>query len=85
MTSPADYEAALCQTENDPPDVRLHNDNFRKERRTHFSLEGIKFPIATVDVIQRGEALAFFERDLLTHFQQISKAAALYVRALLGE
>ena len=38
----------------------------------------------TVDVIQRGEALAVFERDLIIHFQQISRAAALYVRALLG-
>ena len=37
-----------------------------------------------VDVIQRGEALAIFERDLIIHFQQTSKAAALYVRALLG-
>ena len=39
----------------------------------------------TVDVIQRGEALAIFERDLIIHFQQISRAAALYIRALLGE
>ena len=38
----------------------------------------------TVDVIQRGEALAVFERDLIIHFQQISRAAALYIRALLG-
>ena len=30
------------------------------------------------------EALAVFERDLIIHFQQISRAAALYVRALLG-
>ena len=37
----------------------------------------------TVDVIQRGEALAIFERDLIIHFQQISRAAALYIRALL--
>ena len=28
--------------------------------------------------------LAVFERDLIIHFQQISRAAALYVRALLG-
>ena len=41
-------------------------------------------PSLTVDVIQRGEALAVFERDLIIHFQQISRAAALYVRALLG-
>ena len=34
--------------------------------------------------IARGEALAIFERDLIIHFQQISRAAALYVRALLG-
>ena len=38
----------------------------------------------TVDVIQRGEALAIFERDLIIHFQQIWRAAALYTRALLG-
>ena len=38
----------------------------------------------TVDVIQRGEASAIFERDLIIHFQQISRAAALYIRALLG-
>ena len=38
----------------------------------------------TVDVIQRGEALAVLERDLIIHLQQISRAAALYVRALLG-
>ena len=38
----------------------------------------------TVDVIQRGEALAIFERDLIIHSQQNSKAAALYVRALPG-
>ena len=55
-----------------------------KNRWTHVSLEGVKFPTATVDVIQRGEALAIFERDLIIHFQQISKAATLYVRALLG-
>ena len=34
--------------------------------------------------IQRGEALAIFKRDLIIHFQQMSKAAAWYVRALLG-
>ena len=38
-----------------------------------------------MDVIQRGEeALATFERNLIIHFQQIFKAAALYVRAVLG-
>ena len=35
-------------------------------------------------LFKRGEALAVFERDLIIHFQQISRAAALYVRALLG-
>ena len=38
----------------------------------------------TVEVTQRGEALAIFERDLIIHFQQILRAAALYIRALLG-
>ena len=33
---------------------------------------------------KKGEVLAIFERDLIIHFQQIAKAAALYVRALLG-
>ena len=47
------------------------------------TLDGVKFPTTTVDVIQRGEALAIFERDLIIHFQQISRAAALYIRALL--
>ena len=37
----------------------------------------------TVDVIQRGEALAVFERDLIIHFQQISRAAALYIKRAL--
>ena len=49
--------------------------------RTHFSLEGIKFPTVTVDVIQRGEALAIFERDFIIHLQQIPEATALYVGA----
>ena len=48
----------------------------REERWTHLSLEGVNFPTTTVDVIQR--------RDLIIHFQQISRAAALYIRALLG-
>ena len=84
MTSPAEHEAALCQIEHDPPDILQSSDNIREERWTHFSLEGSKLPTATVDVIQRREALAIFERDLIIHFQQISKAAALYARALLG-
>ena len=76
MTSAAEYEAALVQLEEEPPDIRQYNVNIREERWTNFAM--------TVDVIQRGEALAIFERDLIIHFQQISKAAALYVRALLG-
>ena len=84
MTSAAEYEAALVQLEEEPPDIRQYNVNIREERWTNFSLEGVRFPAMTVDVIQRGEALAIFERDLIIHFQQISKAAALYVRALLG-
>ena len=40
--------------------------------------------LPTVDVVKRGEAPANFERDLITHFQRISKAAALYAKALLG-
>ena len=65
-------------------DIRQYHDNIREERWTHFSPEGVKFPAATVDVIQRGEALAIFERDLIFHFQQMSKASALYIKALLG-
>ena len=84
MTSAAEYEASLVQLEEDPPDIRQYNANILEERWTNFSLEGVRFPAMTVDVIQRGEALAIFERDLIIHFQQISKAAALYVRALLG-
>ena len=82
MTSPAEYEAALCQLEDNPPDIQQYNVNI--QRWTHFSLEGVRFPAMTVDVIQRGEALAIFERDLIFHFQQISRAAALYIRALLA-
>ena len=84
MTSASEFEASLCQLEENPPDIREYNANIREERWTHFSLEGVQFPAMTVDVIQRGEALAVFERDLIIHFQQISRAAALYVRALLG-
>ena len=83
MTSASEFEASLCLQEDDPPDIREGgNVNIREERWTHFSLEGVRFPAMTVDVIQRGEALAVFERDFSRHFQQISRA--LYVRALLG-
>ena len=84
MTSAAEFEAALCQLQDDPPDIRQYNVNIREEKWTHFSLEGVRFPAMTADVIQSGEALAIFERDLIIHFQQISRAAALYIRALLG-
>ena len=84
MTSPAEYEAALCQLEEDPPDIHQYNANIREERWSHLSLEGVRFPAMTVDATQRGEALAIFERDLIIRFQQISRAAALYIRALLG-
>ena len=43
MTSPAEYEAALRQLEEDP-DIRQYNVNIREERWTNFSLEGVKFP-----------------------------------------
>ena len=56
MASPAEYEAALCQLEEDPPDIRQYNANIRKERWSHFSLEGVRFPAMTV-VIQREERL----------------------------
>ena len=84
MTSAAEYEAALCQLEENPPHIRQYNVNIKEERWTNFSLEGVRFPAMTVDVIQRGEALAIFERDLIIHFQQMSRATALYIRALLG-
>ena len=32
MTSPAEFEAALCQLENDPPEIRHFNDNIKEER-----------------------------------------------------
>ena len=83
MTSAAEYEAALCQLEDDPPDIRQYNVNIGGEMDS-LLLGGSQIPAMTVDVIQRGEALAIFERDLIIHFQQISRAAALYIRALLG-
>ena len=54
--------------EEDPPDSRQYNANIREERWTNFSLEGVRFLAMTADVIQRGEALAIFERDLIIHF-----------------
>ena len=61
MTSASEFEASLCLLEEDPPDIRDYNVNVREERWTHFTLEGVRFPAMTVDVIQRGEALAVFE------------------------
>ena len=40
MTSAAEFEAALCQLEDDPPDIRQYNVNIREERWTHFSWKG---------------------------------------------
>ena len=57
MTSPAEYEVALCQLEDDPPDIRQCNVHIREERWTNFSLEGVKFPAMMVDV-----------RDLIIYF-----------------
>ena len=44
MTSPAEYEAALRQLEDDAPDIRQYNANIREERWSRFSLDGVKFP-----------------------------------------
>ena len=52
MTSASEFKASLRQLEEDPPDIRDYNVNIREERWTHFSLEGARFPAATVDVIQ---------------------------------
>ena len=85
MTSPAECEAALRQLEQAPPVMITSGKRGRHTslwRESDFLQQLVRFPTAIVDVIQRGEALAIFERDLMIHFQQISKAAALYVRAL---
>ena len=82
MTSAAEFEAALCQLEDDPPDIRQYNVNIREERWTHFSWAGVRFPAMTVDVIQRGEALAIFERDLIIHLisTDITSCCSVYSR-----
>ena len=69
--------------EREPPNARDVNDNIHEERWTHVSLEGVRFPSNTIDVVKRGEALANFERELVIHCQQISKEA-LYAKTLLG-
>ena len=87
VTSPAEFaefEAAISQMETYPPSIKDVNANIREGRWTNFSLKGVRFPTATIDVVRRGEALANFERDLVIHFQRISKAAALYTKALAG-
>ena len=43
MTSAAEYEAALAQLEEEPPDIRHYNANIWEERWTNFSLEGVRF------------------------------------------
>ena len=43
MTSPSEYEAALCQLE---AEIRLPN-TISEERWAHFSLEGVRFPTAS--------------------------------------
>ena len=43
MTSAAEYEAALAQLEEDPPDIRQYNVNIKEETWTNFSLEGVRF------------------------------------------
>ena len=84
MSSPQEYQAVLARLETDPPDIRDINDNIKEERWLYFNLDGVKFPASTVDTIRRGESLATFERELIIHFQRVSKAAALYIKALLG-
>ena len=55
VTSPAEFEAALSQLEIRPPNIRDVNDNIREEGWNNFSLEGLKFPTVTIDVVKRGE------------------------------
>ena len=83
-TSAAEYEAALCQLEDDPPDIRQYNVNIREERWTNFSLEGVRFPAMTVDVIQRGEALAIFERDLVIRLSTDIKSRSSIHTSFVG-
>ena len=69
VISLAECEAALCQLEQDTPEILLHNDNIREERWAHFSLEGDRFPTVTVDVTQREKRWPSL-RDLIIHFQR---------------
>ena len=52
MISPAEYEAALQNLENNPPDIRDLNDNIREERWTGFPFESVKFPTLVVGCCQ---------------------------------
>ena len=58
-----------------------YNDNIREERWTHFSMEGVKFLTATVDVIQRGGTLALLERDLIIH---LTSSRSLVCASIVG-
>ena len=51
MTSASEFEASLRLLEENPSDIREYNANIGEERWTHFSLEGVRFPAMTVDVI----------------------------------
>ena len=82
MTSPLEVEAAVTRLEREPPEIREINDDIREERWTNSSLEEVKLPSSTIDVVKRGEALANSERELVIHFEHISKAAALYAKTL---
>ena len=42
VTSSAECKAALCQLEDDPPDIRQCNVNIREERWSNFSMEGVR-------------------------------------------
>ena len=79
MTSPAKYEAALYQLEEYPPDICQYNDNIRDERWTHFSLEGVRFPAATVDVIGTSHYRKIAHHPLATDFKGRSLTRASIV------
>ena len=78
MTSPAEYEAAFCQLDNDPPDIRQYNVNTREERWTNFSLEGVRFPAMTVDVIQRRSFGYFRKRSHHSLPTDIKSRSSIY-------
>ena len=57
MTSPLEFRAAISQLERDPPNIRDVSNNIREERWTNFSLEGVRFPSHTIDVVIGEEKL----------------------------